>query len=124
MVGAVPGFATEENIALRFSRSFRGLQNHHLVTHKAYKLFATELDAIGWNQEHILNKKKLPSPFHGNHPAYSEYVIERIAMMKEQGVLNLENMTKLQFEMRQTVNKVYLETHVQRMNQYFKFLGY
>ncbi len=66
--------------------------------------------------------KKLPTPFHGNHPAYSNYVKERVENL---GTITLDKMKNLQHELRQEINDIYLnQPNFERLNDYYKALGY
>lgn len=92
-------------------------QNHHVIPNQAYRLFRKELGQIGWHQNHVLNLKKLPVPFHGNHPAYNTYIIKEMNLLKRAGELNLSTMQNLQFEARQLINQAYKSGGT--LNSYF-----
>jgi hypothetical protein len=42
-----------------------------------------------------LQNKKLSTSFHGNHPAYSDYVEARISKLQKDGKLNAESIKAL-----------------------------
>ena len=102
----------------------KGIQKHHVIPNAVYKQFAQQLDNMKWFQNHGMNLKKLPSPFHGNHPAYNKYVTNRMNTLMQKGQFNLNSMKQLQHELRQEINKIYLDGNFQRLNHYFKSKGY
>lgn len=124
LAAGIPMLAVEEAILVRISRSYRGFQSHHIIPNQIYEKYKTQFDDIGWNQNHSLNLKKLPVPFHGNHPAYNRFVTNKVVNLIEKNQFNMSNMQKIQFDMRQQINKIYKETQFQRMNHYYKYLGY
>jgi hypothetical protein len=71
-------------------------QKHHIIPNAAYSGFKTELKAMGWVQNNSLNLKKLPVPFHGNHPAYNKFIINEMRVLEKSGNLNLNSMQNLQ----------------------------
>lgn len=73
---------------------------------------------MGWKQNDALNLKKLPTPFHGNHPAYNKFVMNEMRMLERSGNLNLNSMQNLQKNMRLKVGDAYRSGGT--LNQYFK----
>ena len=65
------------------------------------------------------NLKKLPTRFHGNHPAYNNYIMNEMNLLKQSGNLNLKSMQNLQHKMRLMIGDSYRSGG--RLNQYFKF---
>ena len=102
----------------------KGIQKHRVILNAVYKQFSKQLDNIGWYQNHGMNLKKLPAPFHGNHPAYNKYVINRMNTLMQKGQFNLNSMKQLQHEFRQEINSIYLNYNFQKLNHYFKSKGY
>lgn len=94
-------------------------QKHHIIPNQVYKGFKTDLKAMGWKQNNMFNLKKLPTPFHGNHPAYNNYIMNEMNLLKQSGNLNLNSMQKLQQKMRLMTGDAYRSGKT--LNQYFKF---
>lgn len=95
------------------------IHKHHVIPKAIYK--ELNLGKYGFSINHGLNLKKLPSFFHGNHPAYSNYVRQRIQQM---GVVDIHKLKILQRDLRQEINDIYLNTGFSRLNDYYKTLGY
>ena len=95
-------------------------QKHHIIPNQIYRELGLKKFSW-WKQSHGLNLKKLPVPFHGNHPSYNNYVRLRI---EELGPLNFDKLKKLQHELRQEINHVYLSKEYKRLNEYYKELGF
>ena len=98
----------------------KGFQKHHVIPNAVYKQFAQQLDNMKWYQNHGMNLKKLPTPFHGNHPAYNKYVSKQIDDLISQGKFDMKNMQQLQHRLRQQINRIYLDGNFQRLNHYYK----
>jgi RHS repeat-associated protein len=94
-------------------------QKHHIIPNQVYKTFKTDLKAMGWKQNDMFNLKKLPTPFHGNHPAYNNFIMNEMNMLKQSGNLNLNSMQNLQHNMRLMIGDAYRSGGT--LNQYFKF---
>jgi hypothetical protein len=94
-------------------------QKHHIIPNQVFKSFKTELNAMGWKQNNMWNLKKLPTPFHGNHPAYNSYIMNEMNLLKQSGNLNLNSMQNLQHNMRLMIGDAYRSGGT--LNQYFKF---
>jgi ABC-type uncharacterized transport system ATPase subunit len=60
----------------------------------------------------------LDRPFHGNHPAYSDYVRERIQQLSDTGRLNNNELKKLQSDLRDKINDA--KKSGDTLNDYFK----
>lgn len=101
------------------SASTTVFQKHHIIPNQVYKAFKTDLKAIGWKQNDMFNLKKLPVPFHGNHPAYNFYIMNEMNLLKQSGNLNLNSMQNLQLQMRLMIGDAYRSGG--SLNQYFKF---
>jgi hypothetical protein len=93
-------------------------QKHHIIPNKVYKTFKTNLKAMGWKQNDMLNLKKLPVPFHGNHPAYNKFIINEVRSLQSAGNLNLNSMNNLQQNMRLMIGDAYRSGST--LNHYFK----
>ena len=105
-------------------RLVTGFNKHHVIPNAVYKKFGNQLNNVGWVQNHGLNLKKLPTPFHGNHPAYNKYVTSRINGLINSGQFNMNSMKQLQHQLRQEINSIYLNGNFQRLNHYYKSIGY
>lgn len=105
-------------------RLVSGFQKHHVIPKAVYREFGDALKGMGFARDAGMNLKKLPTPFHGNHPAYSERVRREIRQLQDAGQLNLQNMQNLQHKLRQEINDVYMNGGVERLNDYYKALGY
>src|SRR5690606_20040829 len=105
-------------------RVVSGFQKHHVIPKAVYKEFGGALKGMGFARDAGVNLKKLPTPFHGNHPAYSERVRQGIQGLIDKGNFDLNGMQKLQHDLRQEINDVYLNGGVERLNDYYKALGY
>ncbi|WP_313491974.1 RHS repeat-associated core domain-containing protein [Sphingobacterium multivorum] len=95
-------------------------QKHHIIPNQVYKRFESEFVEMGWKQNDIMNLKKLPVPFHGNHPKYNTFIFNEINLLKESGKFNLNSMQDLQHNMRQMIGDAYRSGGT--LNQYFKNL--
>lgn len=93
-------------------------QKHHIIPNQVYRTFKTDLIAMGWKQNDMLNLKKLPTPFYGNHTAYNQYLMGKMQDLKNNGALNLNNMNDLQFQMRLMLGEAYRSGD--KLNDYFK----
>ncbi len=71
------------------------------------------------DEKNVWNLKKLPTPFHSNHPAYNNYIMNEINLLKQSGNLNLNSMQNLQHNMRLMIGDAYRSGGT--LNQYFKF---
>ncbi len=98
----------------------RKIQKHHIIPNAVYKSFKKELKSIGWAQNAGMNLKKLPTPFHGNHPYYNKYVKDQMLKLQEAGNLNIGTMQQLQYNLRQEINSIYLTRPAPNLNYYFK----
>lgn len=97
-----------------------GFQKHHLIPNAVYKKYGNELANMGWKQNHALNLKKLPTPFHANHGSYNRYVEGQIEALRSSGKFTLQSMIDLQHGMRQEVNAAYLGGNFYRLNHAYK----
>ncbi len=96
------------------------IQKHHIIPKAVYKRFGKTLEAVmelnGGN-----NLKKLPTPFHGNHPQYNKYVGNRITELGERNLINSKNIDALQKDLNRLINKAY-DSGI-RLNEYFRGLN-
>ncbi|MGB4447554.1 MAG: AHH domain-containing protein [Cloacibacterium sp.] len=100
------------------------IQVHHIVPKAIYKEFLPQLTKAGVKLNDVKNLKKLPVPFHGNHPAYNHRVREGIQELVTDGKLTKESVENLQKELRYEINDVMKSGEFERMNHYYKELGY
>lgn len=73
---------------------------------------------MGWKHNDMFNLKKLPTPFHGNHPAYNKFITNEMRILERSGNLNLNSMQDLQHRMRLMIGDAYRSGGT--LNQYFK----
>ncbi|MCD2425923.1 DUF6443 domain-containing protein [Niabella pedocola] len=123
LAASIPLLGTVSTGGKMFRRAKAVFQKHHVIPNKTYKEYKELLDGVGWAQDAGRNLKKLPIPFHGNHPAYSRRVKRSIEQLIENGNLNKKSLMELQRELRQEIDDVLTGGH-QRMNDYYKNLGY
>jgi A nuclease family of the HNH/ENDO VII superfamily with conserved AHH len=98
-------------------------QKHHLIPNQMWTKYGDELADLGWKQNHNKNLMSLPTPFHGNHPSYNNYMDSRVL-----GILNgngnkLQDMINLQNEMRGKVGSI-LNSGYDKLNNYYKSNGF
>lgn len=99
-------------------------QKHHVIPNKVYKEFAEEFRDIGFKQDVGMNLKRLPTPFHGNHPAYNRRVRQGILDLKGKRQLTPEGIQDLQHQLRQEINDIYLNGQWERLNPFYKSKEY
>lgn len=107
-------FGSQTKLGAKLTTTF---QKHHIIPNQVYKAFKSDLKAIGWKQNDMWNLKRLPVPFHGNHPAYNGYIMDQMNLLKQSGNLNLNSMQKLQKEMRLIIGDAYRSGG--KLNEYF-----
>ena len=102
------------------------LQKHHLIPKAVYNKRVSELFGI-LVRDSGKNLKKLPNKFHGNHPAYSQWIsmqLDRMATSKN-GITQ-EGVDKLLHEASRKINDAYDNFKrtggKENMNDYFKKL--
>ncbi len=93
-------------------------QKHHIIPNEIYKTFKLDFKSIGWKQNDIWNLKKLPSPFHANHPAYNSYIKREILNLKALDNFNLNSMQNLQQQLRLMIGDAYRSGNT--INNFFK----
>ncbi|MGZ3861142.1 MAG: AHH domain-containing protein [Flavisolibacter sp.] len=97
---------------------------HHLIPNKIYTEFKNELQELDWVQDEEENLMKLPVPFHGNHPSYSGFVKKEVQKILESSTNKLKDLKQLQKDLRDLIQNVHDSGRYERMNHYFKSLGY
>jgi len=109
----------EEGIDQVVKKSIK-IQRHHIIPKKVFK-DTPELIKL-MKRDVGQNLKKLPSGFHGNHPAYSNYVNGRINNLIRTGNLSAESIKSLQKEMSLMINKAYDNYKLtgENLNTFFK----
>lgn len=107
-------FGSQTKLGAKLTTTF---QKHHIIPNQVYKAFKSDLKAIGWKQNDMWNLKRLPVPFHGNHPAYNGYIMDQMKLLKQSGNLNLNSMKKLQKDMRLIIGDAYRSGG--KLNEYF-----
>ncbi|WKK59672.1 RHS repeat-associated core domain-containing protein [Sphingobacterium sp. BN32] len=119
LAAKLTGEIAETGVEVAAKTSTTVFQKHHIIPNQVYKTFQTDLKAIGWKQNDMFNLKKLPTPFHGNHPSYNNFIMNEMNMLKQSGNLNLNSMQNLQHKMRLMIGDAYRSGGT--LNQYFKF---
>jgi len=112
--------ATAIKMERRAAKAIQKIQKHHVVPNAVEKTFRKDLKAIDWKQNGGNNIKRLPTPFHGNHPAYNKYVTDKMNKMRRDGNMTSESMRKLQDDLRQEINDIYLNKKSEKLNDYYK----
>lgn len=95
----------------------RGVQKHHIIPKAIFKRFEKQL-APFMKLNAGVNLKKLPAPFHGNHPQYNKYVGNRIQALGRNGNINEGSLRALQKDLNSVLNKAY--DSGQKLNDYFR----
>ena len=97
-------------------------QSHHLIPKAVWKKHANGA-LKPFLRDGPLNLKKLPTPFHGNHPQYNIYVGRRIENMirRGNGAISKSQMQNFQKELRHSIRDAY--NSGQKLNEYFRKLN-
>jgi hypothetical protein len=66
----------------------------------------------------------LPTPFHANHPSYSNYVRNELNLMRANGPISMPQLQSLQNGLRADINQIQGSGNFYRLNDYFKANGY
>ncbi|CAL2104154.1 exported protein of unknown function [Tenacibaculum sp. 190130A14a] len=96
------------------------IQKHHIIPkaiwkkHKAILAPFMEINSV-WNL------KKLPTPFHGNHPQYNKYVGNQIERLINEGSLSKKAIRGLQKNLNKQLNQAY-DSGI-KLNDYFRKLN-
>ena len=103
-----------------------GLQKHHLIPKAVYNKRVSELSSL-LVRDSGKNLKKLPNKFHGNHPAYSQWISMRLdRMATSKNGITQEGVDKLLHEASRKINDAYDNFKrtggKENMNDYFKKL--
>jgi RHS repeat-associated protein len=98
-------------------------QGHHIIPNQVFKENEAVLNEMGWNQNHPNNLMELPTPFHGNHPAYNNYIGNQLGNILKSGgglndIINLQKTTAGQ------ISNILDNGLVERLNQYYKSIGF
>lgn len=120
---AIDAIRAEKNA---YRNLITGLQKHHLIPKAVYNKRISELSDL-LARDSGKNLKKLPNKFHGNHPAYSQWIsmkLDRMATSKN-GITQ-EGIDKLLNEASRKINDAYDNFKktggAENMNEYFKKL--
>jgi RHS repeat-associated protein len=92
--------------------------SHHIITRQLF--VELDLAKYGFKLDHIKNLIDLPTPFHGNHPSYTNYVRKQIANLE---TVTLENLIDIQTEMTKQIQRIHSSGAYKRLNHYYKNLG-
>ncbi len=110
-------------VALAFATRGKGNQMHHLIPKKVFKDFKHLLPK-GYLRDHEKNLMSLTTPFHGNHPSYSNYVSNQIENLVSKGPLTMDKMVGLQKKMRAQLDDLQKSGTYERLNDFYKDLGF
>lgn len=102
-----------------------GLDLHHIIPQEVWKTFKTDLKKVTGYVQNVTKKAMdvtnlidLDKPFHGNHPAYSAYVKDKISELIKNKKLSLTELRNLQDELRSKINAA--KASGKNLNDYFK----
>ena len=96
---------------------------HHLFTKQLYERYKDVLPKK-YERDHSENMITLPTPFHGNHPAYTKYVESNFNDMQKSGNVSMDGMRSLQNNLRKDIEVIKKDGNYTNMNDYYKDLGY
>jgi RHS repeat-associated protein len=97
------------------------IQRHHIIPKAVYKKSSKAIqEAFDLNGG--FNLKKIPAPFHGNHPQYSIFVTNQLNNLKEISPASIKNLQK---ELSSMINQAYdnYKSTGQNLNEYFRQLN-
>mgnify|MGYP006278207103 CR=1 FL=1 len=98
------------------------IQKHHIVpkavfNNSKYKGVLSQFMKLNAGS----NLKKLPTPFHGNHPQYNKYVARQLDDLISSGNLNAASVKSLRHRLSQEINRAY--DSGLKLNDYFRKLN-
>lgn len=93
-------------------------QKHHIIPKAIYRDAGKALQEV-IDLDGAFNLKKLPTPFHGNHPQYSEYVAKQLRMIQDATPGSIK---ALQKDLNSMINQAYdnYKTTGENLNEYFR----
>ncbi len=94
---------------------------HHLVPQAVYKKYKDYFPE-NYNNHHYKNKLDLPTPFHGNHPSYSNSVKNKIKDIfeKNKGPLSMNDVKKLQNDLNVELSDLLKSGKYEKLNDFYK----
>lgn len=94
------------------------IQRHHIIPKAVYR-DASEAVKKAMNLDAGNNLKKLPTPFHGNHPQYSSYVTDQLNALDK---VTPGSIQTLQKNLNSMINNAYdnYKATGQNLNDYFR----
>lgn len=97
------------------------IQKHHIIPKAVYKK-AGALVQEAMELDGGFNLKKLPFPFHGNHPQYSNYVTEQLNEMVRNGNVSPGSIKTLQKNLNGMINQAYdnYKATGENLNDFFR----
>ncbi|MCO6565730.1 MAG: AHH domain-containing protein [Apibacter sp.] len=102
-----------------------GLDLHHIIPNQIFKEFRKNFKNVSGYIQNVSKKAvdvsnliDLPKPFHGNHPAYSDYVRKKVQQLVDTGKLDLQNIKKLQDHLIDKIKKAKISG--KKLNDFFK----
>jgi len=92
------------------------IQKHHIIPKAIFKKYPVLGRYI--LRDGGFNLKKLPTPFHGNHPQYNKFVNNKIEQLIQNGNLNPKTLKSLQKNLNSLLNTAY--DSGMKLNEYFR----
>jgi len=92
-------------------------QIHHIIPRAVFRDLKGLLKPL-MSLNSKANLKKLPVPFHGNHPQYSTFVRNRIIELRDAGKLTAQSISNLQKDLRVMINEA--KSSGKKLNDYFR----
>ncbi len=93
------------------------IQKHHLIPRAVFRDMKGFLKPL-MKLDDAANIKKLPTPFHGNHPQYSNYVRNILIQLERTGKLSKKSIIQLQKDLRVLINDA--QRSGKKLNDYFR----
>ena len=98
-------------------------QKHHLFTKELHAEFKGTLPA-GYKRDHGQNLIDLPTPFHGNHPSYTNRVREGFNEMRGKGPITMDGMKSFQNSLKSEIESIKNQGEYDILNNAYKDQGF
>lgn len=99
------------------------VHSHHIIPKALFK----KMDDLNYvlKRDSKLNRIIVPSGFHGNHPAYTDWIRKQLSKYMKNGRITPEDVQEVIKQASSEINKAYLNYSKtgERMNSYFKRLN-
>ncbi len=94
-------------------------QRHHIIPKQIWKRYKKTFKKLGALRDGGFNIKKLPTPFHGNHPQYNQFVGRKIQELAQSpGGITAQGLKDLQLQLRHKIREAH--NSGQKLNDYFR----